>query len=243
MDESTRRHNAMVTLARYRQNQAGLMQFLSEAFDTAINQCAEDRRPVNSHMIKHELIARFVAGIERFARAHLEETSTPLAELEASERSDILQLAVDALADALENHVRLFGVRHETNPADEEADHDDSPARTEQNAFANMQVFDLRAQQTFFETSANGFPLGTRSFKLWSCGPCCTRPHQTPREGDLIVIARERNWVLYQIIGSPSRLFRGSDGNEYWKGMMRDVIHHDAVTQQMVDVLKPFGLA
>lgn len=105
-----------------------------------------------------------------------------------------------------------------------------------------MKVFDLTNQQGFFTTSTHGQPEGHRTFGLWSAGPYCTVYHQVPEPGDLIVIQRGTSRVLYQIKRC-DKDFTGTDGNEWWKGVMEDVIAHQLLTPEMVTLLQSHRLA
>ena len=97
-----------------------------------------------------------------------------------------------------------------------------------------MQVFDLRQSSGNFETKSEGFTPGTRSFGIWS--------FRTPEPGDLIVIQRPNNNVIY-IIDDVRLDFTGSDGNKWWKGTMRDVIFLSLVSDKIVQTLKQAGCA
>lgn len=98
-----------------------------------------------------------------------------------------------------------------------------------------MHVIDLTDSAESFETSTRGQPEGYRTFGLFS--------YRTPAEGDLIVIQRGARRALYQVVGTPTSSFTGSDGNRWWTGRMMDVIHHDKATRQMLTALKAAGLA
>jgi len=99
-----------------------------------------------------------------------------------------------------------------------------------------VRVFDLTGREGNYETSPNGYPPGTRSFGFWSYG--------TPVIGDLVSFLSNRtnSKVLYQI-KSVALNFTGSNSDNFWKGVMIDVIYNKMLTEEMVGVLQREGLA
>ncbi len=99
-----------------------------------------------------------------------------------------------------------------------------------------IQVFDLTKSAGSFETCAEGFPTGIRSFGIWS--------FLTPKENDLIVIQRKTNKACYLITSvDHDSTFTGSDSNKFWRGVMTDVIEHRLMTADMANALRAAGLA
>jgi len=100
-----------------------------------------------------------------------------------------------------------------------------------------MNVHNLMGQSGNFETSSAGQPTGVRTFCFWS--------RQQPQAGDFVVKPHSGDHTtktLWQIEGTPRCTFTGSDGNQWWEGVMKDVVRHNLLTQQMVDLLTEAGL-
>jgi len=105
-----------------------------------------------------------------------------------------------------------------------------------------MQIFEMLPGADDFSADSNGQPEGFRNVGLWSAGGWGRTIHQRPAVGDLVVITRSHGKVLYRL-NSIAYKFRGSDGNEWWEGVMEDVIAHNLLTQDMIDALKRHNLA
>jgi len=100
-----------------------------------------------------------------------------------------------------------------------------------------MNVFEMVPGKEDFTADGNGVPEGFRNVGLWSCGAWGRNPHQTPAVGDLVFIHRPNKKVVYRLTAIEFK-FRGSDGNQWWTGVMQDVVWHNQLTQEIIDVLK-----
>ena len=98
-----------------------------------------------------------------------------------------------------------------------------------------IHVINLIGREGNFETDSAGQPVGTRTFGLWS--------RAEPKEGELIVIGRGSGKVCYEVVGSARPFFTGSNGDRYWKGIMRDVNRLELWTNEKIDALKRADLA
>lgn len=107
---------------------------------------------------------------------------------------------------------------------------------------APMQVFEMIPGCDDFEADSNGQPDGFRNVGFWSCGGWKRTFHQTPKVGDLIAIRRAENRVAVYQLKSVKLSFTGSDGNEFWRGVMQDVIHFRMFTDEMRETLQARGI-
>ncbi|MCC6749284.1 MAG: hypothetical protein IT371_16595 [Deltaproteobacteria bacterium] len=91
-------------------------------------------------------------------------------------------------------------------------------------------VFNLVNEAGRFETSSAGQRQGWRSVGFWS--------YRTPRVGDLIVKrANTGRGLSAWEIESVQRDFTGSNGESFWKGIMRDLVETQTFTQTHVDAI------
>lgn len=80
-----------------------------------------------------------------------------------------------------------------------------------------LMIIDLRGHEGNFETSTDGQLVNRRSFGLWSMS--------MPRKGDLVIRPVGKDNTLW-VIESVERSFAGSEGDDYYKGVMVDVVGH-----------------
>jgi hypothetical protein len=98
------------------------------------------------------------------------------------------------------------------------------------------QVFSLMRQRGNFESSPVAGRPGWRTVGFWSGAL------RTPRVGDLIVKPGVQHpgptvWELEQV----KLNFTGSDSNQFWHGLMRDLVYTNTITHAHVEALEEAG--
>jgi hypothetical protein len=95
---------------------------------------------------------------------------------------------------------------------------------------ASRRVFNLRNSNGNFESSPAGQRRGWRSVGFWS--------GDQPRVGDLVV-KRGNNGASHTVweIESVQSDFTGSNGDQFWRGVMRDLVYTKTLNKSHTDAL------